>query len=89
MIDPINPLTGTSYRGRYRGLLLEEQRSPGNTRSDWFTFVNARQIGRPVKQGQTVTWVRDRLASVATICLTGAAIDVSLLPGHRGQAANP
>ena len=56
---PHNPVTGTRYRGENREVLLLEQASLGYSSSSWYTYANARCLGRPVQQGETATVIRD------------------------------
>ena len=57
---PHNPVTGTVYAGGNRNTLQLEQKRQRYSSPRWYTFVNARKIGRPVRRGQTATPIHGR-----------------------------
>lgn len=57
---PHNPVTGTIYAEGNREILELEQEIQGYETPCWYTYLNARDIGRPVRKGETATRIRGR-----------------------------
>lgn len=82
---PYNPVTGTVYSGGNRETLQLAQRSQGYSSPRWYTYLNARDIGRPVRRGQKATPIHSRFGRCFSVFNEDQLVSGSS-PGHASLA---